>query len=467
MKVISKGGVEWFLEDEGLISFVEGLSLVETGKRGYFTGQSGGRRVFVKAFNEKGLQGLVRNLVSPRGKREYESAKSLLTFSVPAPVPLGYGVSRMRSYILEEWLEGESLLHTLKTKGCNADLLAALVSLLRTLKAHKVRHNDLHLDNILMVLNRPHLIDLHAMKIKTTFTLEDEVSNLSHALAVLYRYMDEGQKEAFFREYGKPDLRTPVEREVERKAERWFARKKDRALEGTSLLVSKGAYRFLKGMEGKGQGQLQGLVKEDRKTTVERYGDHIRKVYRNRRRLERAWKAHVVLAYMNLYVTPQAYCVKMPSRGSRGYIAMEDLGDRGEELDRHLDRRYDRMALRERRNLCCRLALFFTDLFRDRVVHKDLKGCNIFVMNDGRFVLLDVEDISFSKAGSKDLARMQIQLNNTIPKRISSRDRLRFFLGVTEGMKGERRRLLHDIVKGSRAGEIVYEGTSGLVRDRW
>jgi hypothetical protein len=62
---------------------------------------------------------------------------------------------------------------------------------------------------------------------------------------------------------------------------------------------------------------------------------------------------------------------------------------------------------------------------------------------------------------------MLVQLNTTIPKRISIKDRIRFFLKLTLSFKIDRRRLFRDIVKESFGSDIVYEGIGGLKTERW
>jgi hypothetical protein len=96
-----------------------------------------------------------------------------------------------------------------------------------------------------------------------------------------------------------------------------------------------------------------------------------------------------------------------------------------------------------------------------------MKGCNIFVINDSHFVLLDVEDVVFEEIREETLKRMLVQLNTTIPKRISIRDRMGFFLKITSSLNVNKKRLFRDIVKDSLENSIVYEGTGGLKTEQW
>lgn len=467
MKSFKIQEIKWFVDDKGLIPVLEGITIPECARRSYINAEYHGGQVFIKSFAEKGLPGFIRNRVASRGKREYSLGNKLLSLSIPTPKPLGYGISRMGSYIIQQWIEGTSLMAAFKESDNDPELVKRLASLLKKLKIHHIRHNDLHLDNILVANGVLFLIDLHKMKIKTSFTILDEVTNLSHALANIYTDLDTNEREAFFADYGNPGIREIVERSIERLAARWVRKKKERAFQETSMIVARGNRLYRAGMEDRAIGELKSVIKTDRKVRVERYTDHIRKVYVNRRRLEKAWRAHVVLAYMDLSIVPTAFYVELPGDNPMGSIAMEDLHGKGQELDRYLDRRYDVMDAHERRLFAGSLAGFLLMVTRKKIVHKDLKACNIFALNDGEFMLLDVEDIRFKALDEEALKRMLVQLNTTLPKRIGFRDRIRFFIQFTSPMMVNKRAIFKAVVKESMRREIVYEGVGGLKREEW
>jgi tRNA A-37 threonylcarbamoyl transferase component Bud32 len=467
MKSCKIKDVEWFVDDERLIPALEEIAIPEGSRRSYVTARYQGGQIFVKSFAEKGLPGFIRNRVASRGKREYVLGGRLLSLSIQTPKPLGYGSSRMGSYIIQQWINGKSLMTALKESDYDTELLVKLAELLKKLKIHHVRHNDLHLDNILAADKELYLIDLHKMKIKDTFSLLDEVANLSHALANIYNDLDTNEREVFFAHYGNPGIRETVELALDRLAARWIRKKKERAFQETSMVTARANRFYRAGMENRAVGELQSVIKKDRKVRVERYSDHVRKTYMNRRRLEKAWKAHVVLSYMELNITPTAFFVELLGENLMGFIAMEDLRGRGQELDRFLDGRYDGMSGRERRFLINRFASFLLMLTRKKIIHKDLKACNVFVLGVEGFLLLDVEDIRFKALDEEALKRMLIQLNTTIPKRITLRDRIRFFLKFTSPMKVNKRVIYKTVVRESMRREVVYEGVGGLKQEEW
>jgi hypothetical protein len=311
------------------------------------------------------------------------------------------------------------------------------------------------------------LIDLHKMEIKGTFGLRDEVSNLSHALVSVYGDMDEDEKGAFFAVYGTDSARRSLEKEIGKLTARWFRKKKQRAFDQTSKIVVSGSRLYVAGREGSALGSLVETIKQDKKVRVERYSDHIRKIYRDRRRLKKAWKAHVIFLYMDLPAVPEPYYLALPESNQSGYIAMEDLKGKGEELDRYLDRHYDAMTYGERKHFTDSLCGFFDSLLKWGIMHNDMKGCNLFVTGTDTFTFLDVEDFTFASLTGDRVEKMFFQLTTTLPKRIVMRDRLRFFVRLTASLDIDRKALFRKLLYKSAGREIVYEGKSGLVTEKW
>ncbi len=216
-------------------------------------------------------------------------------------------------------------------------------------------------------------------------------------------------------------------------------------------------------MEKKAQGEYLATIKKDRKVTVNRHSDHVRKIYAHKRRLHRAWKNHVILEYMRFLIAPRPCYLQQASVSARGYVAMEDLTGKGEELDRFLDREYDGMSRAARSSFIDAFSSFFLSVFSKKIIHADMKACNIFVLRRGAFLFLDIEDLDFFGFNYAAIKRMLVQLNTTVPRRISIRDRLRFFARITESLvpEDERKRLLSEIASESLQREIVYEGVKG------
>lgn len=331
MKTIKQDGVAWFLEDEGLLAVVAGLGAeLRDDRRAYFTVPYGDRRIFVKFFREKGMVGLARNWINPRGRKEFLLGKSLESFSIATPEPLGYGRSRKGSFVLQEWIDAQPLWSPISDPSLRPGLLKGLALLLLTLRERGILHNDLHLGNVLFGDDRLYLIDLHKTKIKKRFFSEsDEVKNLCHVMGDFYQEMAEDEKERFFQMYGKPAVRSIFEKKLVAQRAEWIARKKDRAFSTTSKLTRIGRRVYVEGPQNATEEVFMECIKNDKKVRVERYSDHIRKIYRNNRRLKKAWRNHVAIEYLLLPIVPKPFYVQMGSLCESGFIAMEDLGARG------------------------------------------------------------------------------------------------------------------------------------------
>lgn len=457
----------WFTEDERLLHALAAVRHPAGERRHYDVLEVDGEKVFVKSFSEKGVAGRIRQAVAPRGKKEFSIAKGLRALGIPAPVALGYGIGDMVSAVAESFIDGKSLLEHIKEGTGRERLLGRLADLLLALRDRKVRHDDLHLDNILVSGDNLYLVDLHKVCLKRSFSNEDEVTNLTHALGIIYNDITKHERSIFFDRYGCPaETREKVESAIEKLRARWVVNKMERAFRNTSVVRREGDKLFIRGMEDSAKGRYEATIKEDRKVKVERFSDHVRKTYAGRARLKRAWENHVVLEYLHMPAVPGAFHACLPS-GGKGYISMEDLQGNGEELDRFLDRNYDSMRHGERKAFIDSLASFFLGVMTWGITHRDLKACNVFVVAAGGFRLLDVEDIRFEKVTGDVLKRAFLQLCSTIPKRVSARDRVRFFLRLVPLVDIDKKMLFREVIAGSLKEPIVYEGVSGLVEDKW
>jgi hypothetical protein len=470
MNVIERNGIEWRLDDQRLVEALD-TPLLSGDRRPLWIRDYGGGKAFIKLFREKGLIGALRNWISPRGQKEYETALRLRGLAISTPRPLGYGKGRMCSASIQEWKEGKDFLTLFGQTPDRSQLLQMLASLHTTLKKEGVRHNDLHLRNIIVCLGVAHVVDLHKTAIKRFFSLSDELNNMCHSLFSIYPDMTEEEKTAFFAFYGNTDIRTGAETELTRLRADWAWRKKKRAFKSTSLLQADGLTVRIKEVGEARDCHFVESVKKDRKTQVERYSDHVRKVYRNRRRLKRAWANHVALEYMELEIGPKPFYVRKASLGRSGFVAMEDLERKGEDLSRFIAANYGRLSMSgEIKPFVDRFASFLLLLFKWQITHKDLKTSNIYYLWDGSFRLLDIEDICFDAFRGDYLKDALVQLNKSVPKIVRTDDRLRFLSRLSKGLslpRSERKALLRSVREESLRDDIVYVGPSGTVRETW
>jgi RIO-like serine/threonine protein kinase len=463
MKYLKRNRISWHFEDQDNISYILEQLLEDSDKRrSYFIIEHEGKVFFVKYFLEKGMIGTARNVLFPRGRREYVIGNKLLSFSINTPKPCGYGIGKTGSFVIQEYLKGHTYLSVYESATTKETLLDALAQFLALFRLHHIKHNDLHLENVLCVNQVLFVIDLHKTVIrKKQLSRSDEVSNLAHSLAMIYYTMTGDQKDRFFQIYGNIAIRTLLESTIASQWYLWIKKKRKRALRETSLLTVIGNRVYIRGEEDKGTGSPIDVIKVDKKVTVERREDHIRKTYSHRRRAKKAWQNAVILNYLGLTIIPQPYFIQYEYLWRRSFIAMEDLTGKGNELDRFLDKEYDSMDRVTRNSLVQRLAQFFVKLLEKGVIHVDLKACNIFVLSD-HFVLLDLEDFSFHRLEEKDLERLLWQLHTSIPARILLQNRMMFFRHVTRVFPFSKREMFKRLRYKSKNARVVYEGISGL-----
>jgi tRNA A-37 threonylcarbamoyl transferase component Bud32 len=468
VKHLEQNGIEWFIEGPDILFFItKQLTEEKEERRSYDFREYKGNEVFAKYFLEKGFSGAIRNRLSPRGKREFVLGTSLLSASIATPRPLGYGVGRSGSFVLQERLPGVTFLAAFEaSSGVGREiLLNNLALLLGRLRDHRVRHNDLHLENVLVSDECLYLIDLHKSVIRSRrFSKRDELINLAHSLTMIYDRMTEEEKGRFLNVYGDPSGRAVLEARLYSQWSRWIKRKKGRAFANTSRLRAEGHRVYVRGEEDRGTRNLKDIIKLDRKVQVERHVDHLRKIYSHKRRLRKAWENFVALLYLDLFVTPKPYFVDKGSIFENGFIAMEDLGSKGQELDRFLDSHYDGMKRIGRCVFVEQLADFLGGLLKKGVVHRDLKACNIFV-GEGRLALLDVEDFLFRRTEEADIVRLLAQLATSIPARVRTRDRIMFLHRLAQHVSFDKKHVVREVREKLKGAEVIYEGASGLKRE--
>ncbi|MEN6617433.1 MAG: hypothetical protein ABFD12_12820, partial [Syntrophorhabdus sp.] len=235
LKQYQEGDFTWFLTDVGLQHFVKEIVHRRGERRSYSVCDYAGMKIFVKTFAEKGTVGRLRSWISPRGTKELVIAQGLNALNIPAPVALGYGLGPLHSAIVETFIDGKTFLEMVKNNTDIGELLVRLARFLLLLKENRVRHDDLHLDNVLVSGDTFYLIDLHKVRIRNIFSETDEIANLKHALGSIYYDINPAQLTIFFEAYGASTaIRRKVADAVEVLRDTWVRNKMARAFRDTS-----------------------------------------------------------------------------------------------------------------------------------------------------------------------------------------------------------------------------------------
>jgi len=141
------------------------------------------------------------------------------------------------------------------------------------------------------------------------------------------------------------------------------------------------------------------------------------------------------------------------------------------ELDRYVIRKFedaDQAGLEALRSFNESLSVFMAKLYHERIVHRDLKTCNVMVKEQAagwQFGLVDVEDLQFNrKIRRKQLVRELMQLHTSTPLCITAVERMAFlrnFLKIIGGFDAEA--IARDVVKESGGRRLVYVSLQGDV----
>lgn len=133
-----------------------------------------GKDVVIKRYNHKGLNHSIRHtLKRSRARRNWLHAHRLGMLGVSTARPLAFIENRKgpivhQAYFIAEHIDGPKLCDFLKDEGVTkqqrAKVALLIGRLLGTLGRHRITHGDLKHSNILIVDDRPVLIDLDSMQ---------------------------------------------------------------------------------------------------------------------------------------------------------------------------------------------------------------------------------------------------------------------------------------------------------------
>jgi tRNA A-37 threonylcarbamoyl transferase component Bud32 len=155
-------------------------------------------------------------------------------------------------------------------------------------------------------------------------------------------------------------------------------------------------------------------------------------------------------------------------RAREGFLMMEAL-ENGQELDRYLAKGFD--DFRRKRRFITTFAQWLAQLHEKGIYHQDMKTCNIWVSEKGGgwdFTLLDLEDVVLDETvGEKRLFRTCLQLNTSIPGRLTKMDRLRFLRQylANRSVSLEKRKWAKQMMEETRKRGVLYVAPWGVVQE--
>jgi tRNA A-37 threonylcarbamoyl transferase component Bud32 len=476
-----------------------------------------GRRLFLKRDRSKGWFETAKYFLLPsRGRREWIVAAQLKERQVNVPHPLGWMERREQGCVKESYYLSEAIgsgvpYLTDAVRLARGDSIVTLARTVRTLHDVGLFHKDFHGGNFLWEGDSLYLTDLHGSKVVRSVSLKRRVWMMSHLLHSLRSVYGEGDRIRFVETYFEQDslsrqkmegwVRT-IDLQMERLQRRqWQSRTKRCLRESTDFTIEKERETVCHRRRDFPPGPLQKAVDEHRRmvrgnpsalvkcspevrvsivdsgekkvcvkafhalSLWRRTKDHFR-----RDRGVKAWVAGNGLRVRGIPgVEPLALVKVKHGMGARESLFLMEALAHGEELDRYLVKELD--DFRKKRRFINSFAQWLAHLHQGRIYHQDLKTCNLWVSEKGgdwEYRLLDLEDVQLDKRVDKrDLFRNLLQLNASVPGKITRTDRLRFLRHyLTHRFVGlNKRAWVKKIAEETQRRGVVYVAPWGVVQE--
>jgi tRNA A-37 threonylcarbamoyl transferase component Bud32 len=411
----------------------------------------GGPALYLKLFRERGVGAAMRRLVADRAAREYAVLDHLRRAGVAAAVPVACGTHDGASFLITREIPQAEVLGD-RLAADHSGLMVKLGRFVRAVHDAGVRHDDLHLGNVLVSGPGLFLVDVHRAAIRPRLTRADRIQGLGFLLHSLHTRVGAADRHRFIRAYWGERPSKPLLRDLGRAfleaRERYAADRTRRCLipgrefekSGSTMLrrpltaaAAKSSFGATPLREVKNVGRRKlWLVTPDR---FVREGPRAKRIWRN---------AHA-LAIRHV-ATPRLWAWA----GDR--ILGEWLAD-AVPLNEYVSKMWT-PKVRDA------LATFVRGLHRAGVHHGDLKANNILVRPGPEFFVIDLDRAEFYaevplERRLSDLA----QLNAAVGAPVTVGDRLAFYrtyAGRETEWNREWKARVREIMRRTRARHHVW-----------
>ena len=478
---------------------------------------SGGRSFFLKRDKTKSWVEGLRYLFYPsKGRREFLIASQLVGKGLPFPQPFGW-MERVRkgrvreSYYLSEAIGvGVSFIE----EAARSRESRSIVELAMTVKKFQdagLLHGDLHGGNFLWGGDHLFLTDLHGAKVTKSLSLDQRLWNLSHLFHSLRSMWGEAEQLQFLDRYFEGRLNLSQQGEILREKihpvmnrlqqRQWRSRSKRCLKESTEFAVQrekKARYYYRRDFPldrlKRVMAEHRNLVREKPLSLIKyspevivsilkdegericlkqfclpsfwlRMRDHFR-----HSKGFKSWRAANGIRARGLpSLRPLALAEMKAWLGPKESILFMEVLAGAQEMDRFLLRGFE--GLNRKRLFIKTFARWLVGLHKMHLYHKDMKTCNILVLEERGlwdFRLLDFEDIRMDQdVNRRKLFRSLLQLNTSTPRMMTRVDRYRFFreyLRLNPVVK-DRKVFLRVLMEESRRRGLVYVSPQGVVTE--
>jgi len=445
--------------------------------------KDGRAEYYVKIYSPESLMERVRNLLSPRTRREARMLGHLKLSGIPAPEVVCHLRSGSSSTLITRAIHPARTLHTAERSVQVSAMLEICVRLINS----GFHYTDMHAGNIVLDKeNNAFLVDAYEVERCKGITLEKAADLLAQAVNI-YEIGD-AELEPFLKRIDAiPDKASLMKRIHElahlqgrSRVKRWIKRS---LREGSFSSVRKtDAYRAVirqgstidleKVMARHAENVAAGknLYKIQGKTQLSRVEDFCVKSYRKPLPLAvpyavRSWKGLLTLQFNSVETAaPEALVILKDRRSLLVTKALEEP-----DLDQFIHNHYDTMPETARLAMARAFGLFVARLHARGIYHADLKACNFKkASNPEGFLLLDTDRVEQLQALSRERrVRNLIQINTSIPVRVSRDIRMAFLKAYCSVCPDDAKDLFRRVWSLSENSEVVYRTGSGDRIEHW
>jgi tRNA A-37 threonylcarbamoyl transferase component Bud32 len=186
--------------------------------------------LFIKRFKHPGLVQGLRGRLHDRARAEFDMLARLRERGLDVPQPVAWAREGRETFLFTREIPGA---RPLRDVPLTRPLLRDFGRLVRRVHDAGLRHDDLHVGNVLLADGQLWLIDVHRAALFRSLTPAEKNQSLAFAILSFYTFVSETDVLRFLRAYGDVDVRE-VHREFVAARERYWLDRQSRVRQSGS-----------------------------------------------------------------------------------------------------------------------------------------------------------------------------------------------------------------------------------------